>query len=29
LAFNSFSFLIPLGRFAPCDSHAVLSPINN
>ncbi len=29
LAFNSFSFLIPLGRFAPCDSHAVLSPIDS
>jgi hypothetical protein len=29
LAFNSFSSLIPLRRFAPCDLHAILSPIDN
>ncbi len=29
LAFNSSSFLIPLGRFAPCDSHAIFSLIDS
>ncbi len=29
LASDSFSFLIPLGRFAPCDSHAIFSHVNS
>jgi len=26
---DSFSFLAPLGRFAPCDSHAIFPPIDS